>query len=805
MKKAFLIFSLLLLAVAPMQAETNAFDRVPGATLLMPYFEVDLAQPDLVYTTFTVGNSGGSAVIAHVTLWTDRGVPTQTFDVRLDAYDVAEVNLGAIFWNGTFPQTTAGSFASCSGTLPPAPLSPSALTALRNAHQGLPSSMFDGDDPPGPPALLDECGGSNHGDNRARGFVTIDVTTSCTALTPKGAGYFVNGGLGIATNQNVLWGEYSNFHTAAGFAYGEALVSLEADAADPLTNGDAPDDYTFYRRMTGSSADNREALGQTWTARFANAGTFTHTRAIVWRDPGPQAVFGCNAQPLGIPLDQVVVFDEIENPSATCGTALPLATQAIELADTAAIDVPWESGFVYYNLNGQSPSPAGSELALGTRRQSYVTHVLRTDATAGQIAGTEIHAIDETPVILPTNCANASQVTACSDGIDNDGDTFIDYPNDPHCWGPDDHYEENFNLLPGPRANFQCDDGIDNDGDGLVDFPDDPNCFYYTDDIEAPGRCSDGLDNDGDGKIDFGSGPNNDRGCTSAADNGEEDGPCSDGVDNDGDGLTDLNDPGCANADSPLEDPQCNDTTDNDLDGFNNYPADSGCSSASDDLEQNAICNDGLDNDGDGKIDFGAGAGNDPGCSSPEGSQENPQCDDGLDNDSDGFIDYPSDTGCVSRSDTNEFPQATQCSDGLDNDGNGRIDYPNDPGCSAPGDDEEEPDCGDGIDNDGDGLVDFGAGPGNDPGCASATDANEFAGTTLRGCSDGLDNDGDGLRDYPQDPGCTSRWDDIEYAAGDASAPQNVNVPTLSPLGMILAAALLALVAAIALRGTSLG
>ncbi len=793
MKKALLIFTLLLLAVAPLHAAINAFDRVPGATLLMPYFEVDLAQSGEVRTTFTVGNSGSSAVVAHVTLWTDRGVPTQTFDLQLGAYDIAEVDLGQIFWNGTFPQTSAGSFPSCSGTLPPAPLSGTGLTALRNAHQGLASSLLSGN-----------CGGYAHGDNRARGFVTIDVTNACTALNPKSPGYFVSGGAGIATNQNVLWGESSNYHTAAGFAHGEALVSLEADAADPLTNGD-PADYTFYRRMTGSSADNREALGHTWSARFANAGTFTHTRAIIWRDPGPQADFGCNAQPLGIPLEQIVVFDEQEEPSGSCGTILPLATQAIELADTTAIDVPWESGFVYYNLSGQSPTPAPSELALGTARQAYVTHVLRTASTAGQISGNEIATITETSAILPTGCNNTIQVTACSDGVDNDGDTFVDFPNDPHCWGPEDHFEDNFNLSPGARANFQCDDGLDNDLDGLFDFPDDPNCFWYTDDIEAPGRCSDGLDNDADGKIDFGTGPTNDPGCSSASDNFEEDGPCSDGVDNDLDGLTDLNDPGCANGDSPLEDPQCNDATDNDLDGFNNYPADSGCSAASDNLEQNAVCNDGIDNDSDGKIDFGTGAGNDPGCSSLEGSQENPQCDNGIDDDGDGFIDYPADLGCVSRSDTNEFPVATQCSDGLDNDGNGRIDYPNDPGCSSSGDDEEVADCGDGLDNDGDGLVDFGVGPGNDPGCASATDQSEFAGTTLRGCSDGIDNDGDGLRDYPQDPGCSSRWDDIEYAAGDASAPQNVNVPALSPFGMILAAALLALVAAIALRGTSLG
>lgn len=47
----------------------------------------------------------------------------------------------------------------------------------------------------------------------------------------------------------------------------------------------------------------------------------------------------------------------------------------------------------------------------------------------------------------------------------------------------------------------QCSDGIDNDGDGHIDFPDDPNCTSRDDNSEFP-QCSDGIDNDGDGLID---------------------------------------------------------------------------------------------------------------------------------------------------------------------------------------------------------------------------------------------------------------------------------------------------------------
>ncbi len=72
---------------------------------------------------------------------------------------------------------------------------------------------------------------------------------------------------------------------------------------------------------------------------------------------------------------------------------------------------------------------------------------------------------------------------------------------------------------------------------------------------------------------------------------------------------------------------QCNDGIDNDGDGLIDYPADPGCSSATDDDETNSsgpgggsapICHDFIDNDGDGLVDFP----NDPGCDSYADSSE---------------------------------------------------------------------------------------------------------------------------------------------------------------------------------------
>ncbi len=144
----------------------------------------------------------------------------------------------------------------------------------------------------------------------------------------------------------------------------------------------------------------------------------------------------------------------------------------------------------------------------------------------------------------------------------------------------------------------QCDDGIDNDGDGKIDFPNDPGCTDQNDDNETDDpvdlpQCNDGVDNDGDGKADF----PNDPGCTDKNDDNETDDPvdlpqCNDGVDNDGDGKADFpNDPGCTDkndddeTDDPVELPQCDDGVDNDGDGKADFPNDPGCTDQNDDNE----------------------------------------------------------------------------------------------------------------------------------------------------------------------------------------------------------------------------
>ncbi len=107
----------------------------PGATLLLPYFEVDLDNPEGMTTLFSVNNSSATAVLGHVTIWSDMGIPVFAFDIYMTGYDATPINMRDIL-NGTVPRTASVgqdpgdrisnqgdfsqdiNFASCNGRLP---------------------------------------------------------------------------------------------------------------------------------------------------------------------------------------------------------------------------------------------------------------------------------------------------------------------------------------------------------------------------------------------------------------------------------------------------------------------------------------------------------------------------------------------------------------------------------------------------------------------------------------------------------------------------------------------------------------
>ena len=72
----------------------------PAATLLVPYFEVDLAATGEQTTLFTITNVSRYSQIAHVTIWTDWAFPVLTFNIFLAGYDVQSINLKDILVRG---------------------------------------------------------------------------------------------------------------------------------------------------------------------------------------------------------------------------------------------------------------------------------------------------------------------------------------------------------------------------------------------------------------------------------------------------------------------------------------------------------------------------------------------------------------------------------------------------------------------------------------------------------------------------------------------------------------------------------
>jgi hypothetical protein len=373
----------------------------PAATLLLPYFEVSLpakpgAKPKGITTFFEINNASATAILAHVTIWTDLAVPVLQFNSYLTGYDVLTINLLDVL-NGHLPQTASAgqdpldaitpkgqfsqdiNFQSCLNILPPADLAPATVTDLRNALTGKSSVALGG------------CGGLDHGDLIARGFVTVDTVNNCTARFPSDAGYFGPGGSGDATNQNTMWGDYYFIDAKKKVGVGDALVHIVASATDPETS--VAGQYTFYGRLVGwSAADNRQPLSTTFGARYINSpkgGLFPGgTSAIVWRDPKVvQAAFPCGGSPPWYPLAQegIVAFDEQEQPEIPAvANAFPAATQRVKI-NGPTLPVTFPSGWLYLNLN-DSPTGSGSnptENPTGAQAWVSVLHANTGKLTVG--------------------------------------------------------------------------------------------------------------------------------------------------------------------------------------------------------------------------------------------------------------------------------------------------------------------------------------------------------------------------------------------------------------------------------------
>jgi hypothetical protein len=165
-------------------------------------------------------------------------------------------------------------------------------------------------------------------------------------------------------------------------------------------------------------------------------------------------------------------------------------------APGVSIRAPFFGSSGFTNASGTSMATPHVAGAWATLRQGAPSASIDEILTALQNTGVAIPDVYAETSRIRIAQALITLLPICSNSLDDDGDGLIDLE-DPGCDDEDDPSEK--------APDLACDDGEDNDGDGWVDFPEDPGCISPASTLEDP-QCQDGVDNDGDGMIDYDAG-----------------------------------------------------------------------------------------------------------------------------------------------------------------------------------------------------------------------------------------------------------------------------------------------------------
>lgn len=387
----------------------------PAATLLLPYFEVDLASPSssAVSTIFTITNVTEIPRIAFVTVWTDWGVPILGFSVWLHGYDVQGFSMYDVIARGVVPPTqsagTVGAWSESRFSNPnhnfnavdncaflPGPLPAYLVAQMQSALTG---GLYQ-DSSSG---VVQRVGSIN---DNAVGYVTVDVVNDCDSVWPADDFYFSTKLL----FDNVLIGDWIVVDPVANTAYGSPMVHIRAipeggAAGSPESGGEVNFLHTFYDRYTpvfDRTVDRRQPLPGLIAARFIDdASTGDETRFIVWRE-GPRSrssiTFNGSSNRPGnaIGLTDMVRFDESENPSVYSICQIAPCPPAPSTTSTGALDVASHEifppdfsgdpgGWIYLNLNnGGDNDYSFDRFPLNGASQNWVDVVFFSEGRYGQ-------------------------------------------------------------------------------------------------------------------------------------------------------------------------------------------------------------------------------------------------------------------------------------------------------------------------------------------------------------------------------------------------------------------------------------
>ena len=359
----------------------------PAATLLLPYFEVDLSPVAKKTTIFSITNVSPQPQIANVTLWTDFGFPVLSFRIFLSGYDVQPINLYDVIARGF-----VGSFQGTSIEAPNARNSkgqptnqnvgtqPALNTA--NAHFGKDVSILCGHLPgviepvvaqdarlalttgvttgqtiscPLPDGTQARVG-ADHGASTAVGYATVDVVSTCSTRFAIDGGYWPE-----VLNDNVLTGDYQQIAldpALGNYAGGNPMVHIRAVPGVALP-------FTFYDRFT--KTDARQPLPSTFAARWIEDQSSFVTEYKIWREPLTPAATLCSRyqENASMPYIELVRFDERENAFAFGQIGIPEPPFSPTLPATARVPISApifpnvvttdSGGWMYFNLyNGNT-------------------------------------------------------------------------------------------------------------------------------------------------------------------------------------------------------------------------------------------------------------------------------------------------------------------------------------------------------------------------------------------------------------------------------------------------------------------